>query len=145
MTKPMTLFLTAGLAVLATILYHLFQRLTPPDANPALALVVTYGSAISATLCLFAIYPVRTLTEAFAKLNWASIALGAAVLGIELGVLLAYRAGWQISVLALVINGLSALGLTLIGVIFFKDKLSIINIVGVLLCLTGLVMINWKK
>jgi multidrug transporter EmrE-like cation transporter len=145
MPKPMTLFLTASLAALATILYHLFQRLTPPDANPALALIVTYGAALMATLSLFAVYPVQTLAGAFAKLNWASVALGAAVLGIELGVLLAYRAGWQISLLALVVNGLSALGLALIGILFFKDKLAPINLLGIALCLAGLVMINWKR
>jgi len=145
MQKPMTLFLTASLAVLATILYHLFQRLTPTEVNPALALIVTYSSAIVATLFLFAFYPMRTLPDAFAKLNWASVTLGAAVLGIELGVLLAYRAGWQISLLALVINGFSALCLALIGMIFFKEKLSLFNIIGIVLCLAGLIMINWKR
>jgi len=31
----MMLILTAGLAALSTVLYNLFQKLTPADANPA--------------------------------------------------------------------------------------------------------------
>jgi len=53
----MTLLLTASLAAISTVLYNLFQKLTPADANPALALTVTYGSALAATLMLFVFYP----------------------------------------------------------------------------------------
>jgi uncharacterized membrane protein len=138
MSKMMMLILTASLAALATVFYHIIQRLTPANVNPALALIITCRMAIVFTALMLTVYPVRALPEAFGKLNWASYALGAAVLGIELGVLLAYRVGWPISIFAMVINSISAIGLVIIGIVFLKEKLSIINI-------AGLVMINLKK
>jgi drug/metabolite transporter (DMT)-like permease len=143
--QPMILILTASLAAVSTVLYNLFQKLTPSDANPALALSVTYAVALASTLMLFVFYPAAGLGASFQKLNWASFALGLAICGVEIGTLLAYRAGWQISLLAIMVNVVGSLALVLIGVIFFKDKLSPINVLGILICIAGLVMVNFKR
>ena len=141
----MVLILTAGLAALSTVLYNLFQKLTPSDANPALALSITYGVSLAATLTLFAFYPTTNLGASFQKLNWASFALGLAIFGVEIGTLLAYRAGWQISLLAIMVNVVASIALVLIGSLFFKEKLSLINILGIVICIGGLVMVNFKR
>ena len=141
----MVLVLTAGLAALSTVLYNLFQKLTPSAANPALALSITYGVSLAATLTLFGFYPTSSLGASFQKLNWASFALGLAIFGVEIGTLLAYRAGWQISLLAIMVNVVASLALVLIGLIFFKEKLSLINILGIVICIAGLVMVNFKR
>jgi len=31
------------------------------------------------------------------------------------------------------------------AILLFKDKLNWINIVGILVCLVGLIMLNWKR
>jgi multidrug transporter EmrE-like cation transporter len=31
------------------------------------------------------------------------------------------------------------------AIFFFKDKISWVNIAGILVCLVGLVMLNWKR
>ncbi len=31
------------------------------------------------------------------------------------------------------------------AILLFKDKLNWINIVGILVCLAGLIMLNWKR
>ena len=141
----MTLLLTASLATLSTVLYNLFQKLTPAGANPAMALSVTYGVALGTTLMLFLFFPAGSLGVAFQKLNWVSFALGLAVVGVEVGTLLAYRAGWQLSLLGIVVNVFGSLVLVTLGVVFFKEKLSPINIIGILVCIAGLVMINFKR
>jgi uncharacterized membrane protein len=141
----MLLILTASLAALSTVLYNLFQKLTPADANPALALSITYGISLAATLTMFVFYPTNNLGASFQKLNWASFALGLAIFGVEIGTLLAYRAGWQISLLSIMVNVVASLVLVLIGSIFFKEKLSIINLLGVVICIVGLVMVNIKR
>jgi uncharacterized membrane protein len=141
----MVLILTAGLAALSTVLYNLFQKLTPSDANPALALSITYGVSLAATLTLFVFYPTTNLGASFQKLNWASFALGLAIFGVEIGTLLAYRAGWQISLLAIMVNVVASIALVLIGSLFFKEKLSLINILGIVICIGGLVMVNFKR
>src|SRR5512133_3530923 len=143
--RPMVLILTASLAALSTVLYNLFQKLTPADANPALALSITYGVSLAATLSMFVFYPTASLGSAFGKLNWASFALGLAIFGVEIGTLLAYRAGWQVSLLSIMVNVVASLALVLIGSIFFKEKLSFINLLGVVICIVGLVMVNFKR
>jgi uncharacterized membrane protein len=141
----MILILTASLAAMSTVLYNLFQKLTPSDANPALALSLTYGVSLAATLTLFVFYPTTSLSAAFQKLNWASFALGLAIFGVEIGTLLAYRAGWQISLLGIMVNVVASLALVLIGSVFFKEKLSFINILGIVVCIGGLMMLNFKR
>jgi uncharacterized membrane protein len=143
--RPMILILTASLAALSTVLYNLFQKLTPADANPASALTVTYGSALAATLMLFVFYPTTNLGVSFQKLNWASFALGLAILGVEIGTLLAYRAGWQVSLLGISVNVVASLLLVLIGSLFFKEKLSLTNLLGIAVCIAGLAMVNFKR
>ena len=141
----MTFILTASLAALSTVLYNLLQKMTPSDANPALALTVTYGVALGTTLVLFAIFPTGNLAGSFQKLNWVSFALGLAIAGVEVGTLLAYRAGWQLSLLGIMVNVLASLVLVTLGVVLFKEKLTLVNIMGILVCLAGLVMINIKR
>jgi uncharacterized membrane protein len=143
--QPMILILTASLAALSTVLYNLLQKLTPAQINPALALSVTYGVAMAVTLMLFLVYPAGSLGLAFQKLNWVSFALGLAIAGVEIGTLLAYRAGWQVSLLGIMVNVVASLALVLIGVIFFKEKLTMINVIGILICVAGLVMVNIRR
>lgn len=141
----MILILTAGLAIVSSTLYHIFQKSTPTEVNPALSLLVTYGTAAIATLGLFIFYPPQNLATDFAKLNWASYALGLSIVGLELGILLAYRFGWQISLLGIVVHIAAALLLLPIGLILFREKLTPLNLLGILLCIAGLVLVNWRR
>ncbi|MDX9990567.1 MAG: EamA family transporter [Anaerolineales bacterium] len=143
-TSMMFLF-SASLAILASTLYHVFQKNTPGDVNPALSLLVTYATAAVATLGLLVFYPPQNLGQDLAKLNWASYALGLGIVGLELGILLAYRAGWQISLLGLVVNIAAALLLLPVGLIFFREKLTPLNLLGIGLCILGLILVNWRR
>ena len=61
--------------------------------------------------------------------------------GIELGFLLAYRAGWKISVAAVATNVAVTAVLIPIGIVIFKDQLSLRKVVGLILCILGLVLV----
>jgi uncharacterized membrane protein len=73
--------------------------------------------------------------------NWAVVVVGAAAACIEIGFLLAYRSGWRISVAAVATNVAVTLMLVPIGIIIFKDHLSLRNIVGLIFCVLGLVLV----
>lgn len=89
--------------------------------------------------------PLQTsIGEALSTLNWASYALGATIVGVELGFLLAYRAGWDISVGAVVANALLTAILVPIGLFMFRESLSWSKILGILLCVAGVVLIARK-
>jgi uncharacterized membrane protein len=138
-------FFAIAFTVASTVLYHLFQKITPANANPLLAFFVTYTAAALICLLLLPVFPLTSsLRESLKQLNWVTPALAVAIVGIELGVLLAYRAGWKISLNAIVANVAVTLILVPIGVLFFKEKISLVNQIGIAVCIAGLVMANWK-
>lgn len=133
------------LTILSNVLYHVFQKLIPGNVNPLLSLAVTYLIAATATLLLLPLFPLQSALGAeVRKLNWASVGLGAVIVGLELGFLLAYRSGWNISIASLVANTTVALLLVPVGLILFKEELSAVNIVGIVLALVGLVLVNLR-
>lgn len=138
-------YFSLGLAVVSSVFYHLIQKFTPANANPGLALAVSYLTAALVSLALFPFYPLKDgLGAAVRQLNWTSIGLGVAIVGLEIGFLLAYRAGWNISIAAVTANVGVAIILIPIGLLFLKEQVSPANIIGVAVCLVGLAMVNWK-
>lgn len=135
-----------ALTIVSNVVYHVVQRVTPEKVPPLITLGVTY--ATSTVLCLL-LSPFFSRPEswlgAIKKVNWTSFALGLAILGLELGFLLAYRAGWTVSTSALVSNVVVAILLLPVGVLLFKEQLKSINMLGILVCLVGLVMVNWRR
>lgn len=143
----MVLFYSSvGLALAAMMLYHVVLKVTPSDANPAISLIVTYATCIVLCLGLFLIFPLKSsLTAAFRQLNWTSFGLAFALVGLEVGFLLAYRAGWNVSSASIVVGAAVAVLLIPVGVLLFKEALSPVNVIGVLVCVMGFVMVNWKS
>jgi uncharacterized membrane protein len=136
---------TIVLAILSSMLYHVFIKMTPQGAHPAVSLIVTY--AVAAVLCggLLLFLPLKmALADAFKQLNWASYALALAIVGLEMAYILAYRAGWRISIAAVLVNTTVTVLLIPIGLLAFKEKLSPVNVAGILVAIAGLVMMNVK-
>ncbi|MBQ6910394.1 MAG: EamA family transporter [Synergistaceae bacterium] len=128
--------------VAANIFYDISTKAVPGNINKFCALIITYLTAaiISAILFLYEIRLDDALTE-FSKINWAPFVLAAAIIILELGYILLYRAGWKISEGALVANTLLALCLIIIGYIFYHEHISLKQICGVILCVAGLILI----
>ena len=147
MRTPMSLFyFSITLAIASSALYHFVAKSTPSNVNFAVSLLVTYAVAFLVTLLGFFFFPPRNgIAAELNQLNWASIALAIAVVGIEFGFLLTYRAGWNLGIAAVLVNVVASLILVPVAIFVFKDEISWINVLGILVCLTGLVMLNWKK
>jgi drug/metabolite transporter (DMT)-like permease len=136
---------TILLAIVGTLLYHVFQKITPADVHPMIAFIVTYATSTFLSILLIPLFPMTTsFAEMIKKVNWVSIALGIAIVGVEVGYLLAYRAGWQISLGAIVSNVAVAVILIPVGLLLFREKISTVNYVGIVICMLGLVMTNWR-
>lgn len=131
------------LTAASTVFYHLVQKSTPVDINPVISLFISYIT--SAVLCL-ALFPFFSkgvvISEQLHKVNWASFALGAAILGIEIGFLYAYRVGGNISTTNLMSSALTAVALLVIGYLFYHDQITSYKIAGILLCMAGIALIN---
>ena len=138
-------YFSIGLTVVSSTLYHVIQKLTPGNVNPLLSLAVTYAVATIICLVLLPVFPLgASLVDSLRELNWASFALAFTVVGIELGFILAYRAGWNISLGAIVSNSGAALLLIPVGLLFFHKRVSAVNVLGVVVCVAGLILVNLR-
>lgn len=115
----------------------------PSDVNPFGALMVTYfvASIISAIIFSYAVGPANMGAE-ISKVNWTSIILALAIVGLEVGYVFVYRAGWQISNASVVANICLACVLVLVGYFLYKENVSIRQILGIFVCMVGLILIN---
>lgn len=147
MTKSMFLFyFSISLAIASSALYHFVAKSTPSSVNFTVSLLVTYAVAFIVTLVGFFFFPAKNgVVDEIRQLNWASIGLAIAIVGIEFGFLLTYRSGWNLGIAAVLVNVAASLILVPVAIFFFRDKISLINILGILVCLAGLVMLNWRK
>jgi uncharacterized membrane protein len=133
------------LIVSSVLAYQLAQKFVPHDLNPWHALVVVYAVALA--FCVAASLLDRSgkgFLESMRGVNLAVPFVGVAAVGIELGWILAFRAGWQLSITGLVSNVTVALLVAPIGLLFFKDKLGVQNLIGMALCLIGLSLVLRK-
>jgi drug/metabolite transporter (DMT)-like permease len=145
--RNMTLFyFSIALTICSSALYHFSQKQIPAGVHPIVSVIVTY--MVSLVICLGLLYflwPKEGVWQAVKQLNWASYVLALSLIGLEVGFLLAYRAGWNIGLAAVLVNVAASLILIPIALFVFRDTLSWINIAGILVCLVGLVMLNWKR
>jgi drug/metabolite transporter (DMT)-like permease len=137
----MIFYLPILLMAVATAVYHIAQKSVPAQVNPVFSLVMNYTTALVGTLVLVPFYPRRPGGWSLKYVNWASCLVGVAIVGVELSVLLAYRAGWKISLASVVGNVATALILVAVGFGLFHEQLSLKNLAGVGLCLAGLVLV----
>jgi len=136
-------YLSLLIAVASGIMYHITQKSINHEVNPLISLLITYAVAFGVTLVIYQFDGNKpSMTTEFQNLNWASFALGIAIVGLELGILLAYRSGWDISKLSLFNNLLVALILIPVGLAVFKEHANLKTFVGILVSLTGLYIIK---
>ncbi|MDP4094017.1 MAG: EamA family transporter [Bacillota bacterium] len=139
-------YISISLAIFANTFYYILQKITPGNANPVISLAVTYFSAMITCLVILPFYPNNGegLIDSFKRLNWSSILLGVAIVGLEMGFLLAFRSGWNISTAGIFANVIVAILLIPVGLLFFKEQLKPINIAGIILCISGLFLMSRK-
>ena len=139
-------YFSISLTILSSTLYHVTQKKIPAGVNPAVSIIVTYIVSLFLSLILLYFLPAQGgFISAFKQLNWASYVLAFSLVGLEVGFLLVYRAGWNIGLTAVLVNVSAGLILVPIAIYLFKEKLSTINLIGILVCLIGIVMLNWKR
>ncbi|HHX14320.1 MAG TPA: EamA family transporter [Clostridiales bacterium] len=135
------------LIVGSNALYHICSKEINQKLNPMLALMATYIVAFVVTFILYLLigHPAKAeLAEQIKLINWAPLALGLFVVGLEAGFIYLYRVGWDISIGSLVCNILLAIVLIGIGVLLYKEQISRQQLLGIVLCVAGLIFVNKK-
>ncbi|MFV0528525.1 MAG: EamA family transporter [Lachnospiraceae bacterium] len=132
-----------AIVVLANTVYHLMAKSTPADVQPFAALTVTYLTSSAVSFVLFLVTsPQKNFLTAVHKTNWTSIAFGISLVALEFGYIYVYRSGWKVGIGSLVANLCLAAVLLLIGVLFYKEHLSARQLIGVVLCIAGIILVN---
>jgi len=136
------LYLPIALTALATTMYHVAQKSIVPGVHPMVSLVVTYGTALVICLVAVGFSPgAPTFLRSLKQLNWATYVVGLSIIAVELAFLLAYRAGWRVSLASVVANVTTALLLVAIGVGWYREHLAARHVLGLALCLLGLALV----
>ena len=142
MTTITSFYAPLLLAVGGMLFYHLAQKSIPQGINPFYATMIAYAVGIvMCAVCALTLPGNRSFATSIRQSNWAVFVVGAAAACIEVGFLLAYRSGWRISVAAVATNVAVTLLLIPIGLLVFKDHLSVRNIIGLAFCVLGLVLV----
>ena len=134
-----------ALVVISNIAYQICAKSVPEDMNPLASVTVTYlvGAAASGIL-YFVLNRNGNLIREYGRLNWAPIVLGIVIVGLEVGWIYAYKAGWQVSTGFIVQSAFLAVALIFVGYLLYHEALTWNKLVGIGACLAGLVFINLK-
>ena len=132
-----------ALVVLSNIAYQICAKSVPNTMSPLASLTVTYlvGAVVSAGL-YFVTTKDASLAREYSQLNWAPIVLGLVIVGLEVGYIYAYKAGWPVSTAAIVQSAFLAVALAVIGGLIYHEPVSANKIIGIVICLIGLVFLN---
>ena len=132
-----------ALVILSNVFYQICAKSVPEGMYPLASLTVTYlvGAVISLVLYYILGKDANIIRE-YKQINWAPFVLGFVIVGLEVGYIYAYKAGWQVSTAQIVQAALVAIILVFIGYGLYHETLTLKKIAGILICLGGLVLIN---
>ena len=93
-------------------------------------------------VCRFLFSQKGNLLGEYAKMNFAPALLGVSVVGLEVGFIYAYKAGWPVSTASIVQSAFLAVALIFVGGLVYKEPVTFNKIFGAAVCLVGLYFIN---
>lgn len=130
------------LVIISNTVYNICAKSTPQNIQPFAALTLTYLFSAGISLVLFFVFSEdKNLLAEMSKANWATFLLGGVLVLLEAGWIYMYRAGWKVSVGSLVANIGLACTLLLIGVLFYKEVLTVRQLAGILLCMASMFLL----
>ena len=130
------------IVVASNTVYNICAKSTPDNVNSFASLAVTYLiAAICSAVMFFATGEQKNLAVEISKANWTAYVLGIAIVGLEFGYICIYRAGWKISLGNLVASISLACVLVIVGVLLYKETISLKQVVGIVLCISGIILI----
>lgn len=131
------------IVICANAFYNISAKSTPDGINAFASLSITYlvAAALSVTMFFITDNQKNIITEIY-KANWTSLVLSIAVVALEFGYISIYRVGWKISVASLVANIGLACVLLVLGLLLYKETLSLRQVSGMIICVIGLFLIS---
>ena len=130
------------LVIISNTVYNICTKSTPQNIQPFASLTLTYLVSAGISLILFFVFSEsKDLLAEMSKANWATFLLGGVLVLLEVGWIYMYRVGWKVSIGSLVANIGLACTLLLIGVLFYKEALTLRQLAGILLCMASMFLL----
>jgi len=138
-------FVSALIAVLGAIAYQYFVKKISPTINPIVSILAVYLGVLVLGGFLLLLFPAEGgFAKHIRELTWTQAAVAGSVLLLELGFLLMYRFGWNLSTGNLVTGIFINLGLLMLGVLLAGEKITTINAAGIVLSILGVALISYS-
>jgi uncharacterized membrane protein len=135
-------FISISIVIICNVLYTLFQDAIPNGINPAVAILcMNIGGLLFALPFYFANKKNNYKTNK--NVFKYAILLGITGIISDLGFLLAFKSGWEIGYFNVITNVIILISFTMIGAVFFKEKLSLTNIIGIFIGIIGIAILNF--
>ena len=130
------------LVIISNTFYNICTKSTPQNIQPFASLTLTYLVSAGISLVLFFVFSEdKNLLAEMSKANCATYVLGIVLVLLEVGWIYMYRVGWKISVASVVANIGLACALLLVGVLFYKEVLTLRQLSGILLCMASMFLL----
>jgi len=138
-------FVPLAVLVLSTLAYQVSQLSISAGLHLVLSSVCVFVWALLGALVAAALCSGRwTIAGAFEHLSAAHFVSGISVVGIVVGNLLCYRMGWEINSLPVFSYGVVCVLLVPVGYCLYRESLTLVRIVGILVTLAGLYLLSKK-
>ena len=132
-----------ALLVVAHTIYQISATSVPDAMDPFAAVFFNYVVAAALAFCLWMVMGQdRSLTTQLSKMNWAPVTMAMAITAVEVASVFMYKVGWNISIGSTVANILTAIALAGVGVLIYKDVMTVNQLIGIGLCIAGRVVMN---
>ena len=136
-------YLSMIIAILSIVCYQVLQKNISASVNPIVSHLITYSVALAVTIILyFAIPQKQGIIESVKNANYSSYLLGIVCVGIEVAFLLIYRSGWKLGIASIFSSSVVNVILISTGILIYREHISWINMIGILLCTIGITLIN---
>lgn len=132
---------SAVLLIVSNVAYHTSQKSVPSTVNPLESIICTFFIALALSVVLLPIFTdINNLT--FRHFNWANLLSGISIVGIVVGHVLYYRAGWSLSSGTLFSYVAICILLVPVGLLLFHERISLYKISGFIVSVIGLYLLT---
>lgn len=138
-------YISALIAILGAVFYQVLVKRVPVTISPFVSVLGLYLSVLAMTVVLLLIFPPEGgLMKHVRQLSWVQVGLAVTVLLIEVGFILMYRYGWNLSTGNLVTGVVVNVALVAIGTLILGEKVNWVNLLGIALSIAGVALISYK-
>lgn len=143
--NPTMFYVSALVAIIGAIGYQYFVKRVPVSLNPIVSVLGVYAGVFALGVLLLPLFPAPGgLAQHVRQLSWLQLALAGSVFLIELGFLLMYRYGWDLSTANLLTGVVINIALVGLGVALLGERLSLVNALGIALCIVGVALVGYR-